>query len=275
VAIRLETGYGRNDLHRTFDLTDRIAVVTGGGSGLGRVFCEALAEFGAEVVCADLREDWAMETVTRVRQNGGRALPMRVDVADYSLVKSMFDQVQNRYGRLDVLVNNAGIVSVPASIHEVDVANWRHVLDVNLDGSFYCMKEALRLMLPHGKGSIINISSVAGTRGNDVFPAVAYVSSKAAVIGLTKQGAAEYGDRGIRVNAIAPGWFLDTNLSSDAGLPRLEEDSDIGRLLASRTTMKRTGKSVELGGLVVYLASDASSYVTGQVIGSDGGWTAI
>jgi NAD(P)-dependent dehydrogenase (short-subunit alcohol dehydrogenase family) len=262
-------------LQQAFDLTDRLGLVTGGGSGLGRVFCESLAEFGADVICADLRLDRAKEAVELIRQFGHRAVPIQVDVTDYEQVRAMFDEVQRQFGRLDVLVNNAGIVSLPAGIHEFDVAVWKRVMGVNLDGSFYCMKEALRLMLPQKKGSIINISSVAGICGNDIFPAVAYVASKAAVIGLTKQGATEYGDSGIRVNAIAPGWHLDTNLAPDAGLPRLEEDSDIGRLLASKTAMKRTGKAAEVGGLVVYLASDASSYVTGQVIASDGGWTAI
>jgi NAD(P)-dependent dehydrogenase (short-subunit alcohol dehydrogenase family) len=262
-------------LQQAFDLTGKVALVTGGGSGLGRVSCESLAEFGADVVCADLRNDRAEETVGLIQHYGHRAVPMQVDVTDYEQVRVLFAEVGRQFGGLDVLVNNAGIVSLPAGIHEFDVAVWKRVMSVNLDGSFYCMKEALRLMLPQKKGSIINVSSVAGMYGNDVFPAVAYVTSKAAVIGLTKQGATEYGESGIRVNAIAPGWHLDTNLAPDSGLPRLEEDSDIGRLLASKTTMKRTGKAAEVGGLVVYLASDASSYVTGQVIASDGGWTAI
>jgi NAD(P)-dependent dehydrogenase (short-subunit alcohol dehydrogenase family) len=183
-------------LQQAFDLTGKVALVTGGGSGLGRVSCESLAEFGADVVCADLRNDRAEETVGLIQHYGHRAVPMQVDVTDYEQVRVLFAEVGRQFGGLDVLVNNAGIVSLPAGIHEFDVAVWKRVMSVNLDGSFYCMKEALRLMLPQKKGSIINVSSVAGMYGNDVFPAVAYVTSKAAVIGLTKQGATEYGESG-------------------------------------------------------------------------------
>ena len=169
----METGCLSDNLHRALDLTDRVAVVTGGRSGLGRVFCEALTEFGADVVCADLREEWAKETTESVRQLGDRCMPIQVDVADYAQASAMFDQVQSRCGRLDILVNNAGIISPPAPIHEFDAVVWRQVLNVNLDGSIYCMKEALKLLLLQKKGSIINVSSVDGICGNDVFPAVA------------------------------------------------------------------------------------------------------
>jgi NAD(P)-dependent dehydrogenase (short-subunit alcohol dehydrogenase family) len=201
-----------------------------------------------------------------------------VDVSEYDQVQAMFRRIEDRLGRLDVLVNNAGITSGRFTVDQIDIMDWHKVIDVNVRGTFYCMKEALRLMMKQKKGSIINIASIVGQYGvdPDIGPMAPYVTSKAAVIGLTKQGAAEYGRYGIRVNSIAPGWHFRTRLAADAGITRTEEElKTLEQLIASKTPMKRTAELKELRGLVIYLASDASSFVTGQVIASDGGWTCL
>jgi NAD(P)-dependent dehydrogenase (short-subunit alcohol dehydrogenase family) len=261
-----------------FDLTGRVAVVTGGGSGLGHEFCDVLSEFGAEVVCSDLRKERAEETCRAIQRHGRRAVAVQTDVSDYAQVQAMFKQTEDTFGRLDILVNNAGVINRRCSIDQMDVQDWHKVLDVNVHGVFYCMKEGLRIMIRQKRGSIINITSITGLCGVD--PEVGlmspYVTSKSAVIGLTRQGAAEYGPLGIRVNAMAPGWHLGTRLAADAGVKRTEQEVDSFRqVLASRTPLRRTGDPSELRGLLVYLASDASSFVTGQVMASDGGWTCL
>lgn len=266
------------EIHPLFDLSGKIAVVTGGGSGLGREFCDVLAEFGADIICSDIYEDRAEETCEVVKRYGHRTLPIEVDVSKYDQVQAMFKQIVDRFGRLDILVNNAGITNRRCAIDQMDVQDWHKVLDVNLHGVFYCMKEGLRIMMRQKKGSIINIASITGLCGidPDVGLMSPYVTSKSAVIGLTKQGAAEYGLHGIRVNAIAPGWHLGTRLSADAGVKRTEEElNSFKQLLSAKTPMRRTGEPKELRGLLLYLASDASSFVTGQVIASDGGWTCV
>jgi NAD(P)-dependent dehydrogenase (short-subunit alcohol dehydrogenase family) len=261
-----------------FDLNDKVAMVTGGGSGLGRAFCDILADFGADIICPDLRKERAEETCEIIKKYGHRTLAIEVDVSKYDQVQAMFKQLQGTFDRLDILVNNAGITVPRCAIDQIEVDDWHKVIDVNLNGTFYCMKEGLRLMMKQKKGSIINIASIAGLCGIDPYVGLMapYVTSKSAVIGLTKQGAAEYAQYGIRVNSIAPGWYLGTRLSVDAGIKRTEEElKAFEQLLASRTPMKRTGEPEELKGLLIYLASDASSFVTGQIIACDGGWTCL
>lgn len=261
-----------------FDLSEKVALVTGGGSGLGRVFCEAMAEFGADIICPDLYKDRAEETCEIIQKYGHKAIPIEIDVSNYDQVQRMFKQIEDTFGRLDVLVNNAGITSRPYAIDQIELKDWHKVLNVNVNGTFYCMKEGLRIMMKKNKGSIINIASISGICGIDpeIGLMAPYVTSKAAIIGLTKQGAAEYGRYGIRVNAIAPGWHCGTRLAIDAGIKRTEGELKIReQLLASKTPMRRKGAPEELKGLLIYLASDASSFLTGQIIASDGGWTCL
>jgi NAD(P)-dependent dehydrogenase (short-subunit alcohol dehydrogenase family) len=264
--------------YRLFDLSGRVAMVTGGGSGLGCEFCDVLAEFGADVICADIYGDRAADTCKMLKKYGNKALAIKVDVSKYDQVQVMFKQVEAAFGKLDILVNNAGVINRRCAIDQIDIGNWHQVLDVNVHGVFYCMKEGLRIMMRQKRGSVINVSSITGLCGvdPDVGQMAPYVTSKSAVIGLTRQGAAEYGVHGIRVNAIAPGWYLGTRLGASAGVERTEEELNSFRLLlSSKTPMKRTGRPEELRGLLLYLASDASSFVTGQTITSDGGWTCI
>ncbi|PKN30189.1 MAG: NAD(P)-dependent oxidoreductase [Deltaproteobacteria bacterium HGW-Deltaproteobacteria-21] len=264
--------------HSLFDLSGKLAIVTGGGSGLGREFCDVLAEFGADIVCSDLNRERAEETCAIVRSYGINARAVEMDVSKYDQVQAMFELVERTFGRLDVLINNAGIINKRSPIHQLDPIEWHRVVNVNLHGTFYCMKEGLSLMMKQGKGSIINNASVTGLCGTEpeVGMIAPYATSKSAVIGLTRQAAAEYGRYGIRVNSIAPGWHLGTNLGSSSGTKRSEEELKAWRqLLDSKTPMRRTGDPRELRGLVLYLASDASSFVTGQVIASDGGWACV
>ncbi len=261
-----------------FDLSGRTALVTGAASGLGRVFAEALAAYGAAVVCGDVDTAGNEETATRIRSAAKQARAVAMDVADADNVAAVIADIEATEGALDVLVNNAGIATGKALIHEMSIDHWDRLMAVNLRGVFLCMRAALPLMLARGRGSIINISSIAGLVGVDpTIPAVAanYSAAKGGVIGLTREAAAEYGPNNIRVNAIAPGWHLGTNLGRDeigdatpemmdALLNRLRHDTPLGR----------TGDPKELAGLAVYLASDASSFLTGQVIAHDGGWTA-
>lgn len=266
------------EVHPLFDLGGRVALVTGGGSGLGYEFCDILAEFGADVICADLYVERARETCGVIKKYGHEAFAIEVDVSQNNQVQSMFKQIIDRFDRLDILVNNAGIAPHYAVIDQIDIEDWHRVLNVNLHGVFYCMRESLRIMMNQKRGSIINISSICGfcAVDPDILAQAPYVASKAAVIGITRQAAVEYAQHGIRVNCIAPGWHHGTRLPESAGIkPTEEEIKSFGQMIASKTPMRRTGDPRELKGLLLYLASDSSSFVTGQTIVHDGGWTCL
>ena len=260
-----------------FDLSDRVALVTGAGSGLGRIFARTLAEAGATVVAVDIRLEDAVETAEQGESVKGRIEALAVDVADPASVERLAATVRESHGRLHVLVNNAGISTPSGRVHEISVETWDGVISVNLRGTFLCSRALLPLMLETGHGSIVNIASVIGMVGLDaeVIAQAGYVASKAGVIGLTLQMAVEYAAEGVRVNAIAPGWHLGTNLGRRAGnYPTPQARLLRQEQLVQRTPMRRTGEPHELRALLLYLATDASSFVTGQVIAQDGGWTA-
>jgi NAD(P)-dependent dehydrogenase (short-subunit alcohol dehydrogenase family) len=262
-------------IHPFFDLTGRVAVVTGGGSGLGREFCDVLAEFAADVVCVDIYPDRAEETCEIIKKYGHRALPMKVDVSKYDQVQAMFKQVMADFGRLDILVNNAGVAPPPLLIDQTALKDWYRVIDTDLNGVFYCLKEGLAIMKKQKRGSVINISSVAGLFAEepDTMPQSPYVAAKHAVIGLTKQAAAEYGQFGIRVNCIAPGLHVGTRLPESQGnvLRKGKEAEAHLQMIASKIALRRVGAPKEMKGLLLYLASDSSSYMTGATIVHDGG----
>jgi len=190
----------------------------------------------------------------------------------------MVDESVSNLGQLNIAVNNAGIITKPARFHEMPPEDWNKVISVNLTGVFLCMQKEIELMLKQGNGgSIINLSSVLGLVGLDphLMPRVNYIASKHGVAGLTKQGAVEYAEYGIRVNAIAPSWFSGTSLSRDRNKVQTREEQDLReKSIIALTPMKRRGRTDELQGLLLFLASDASTYTTGQVFVSDGGWTA-
>jgi len=254
-----------------FDVSGKVSLITGAGSGLGRVICKAMAENGSDVICMDINEAWARETAGILTENGVRSLAIKADVSDQESVRTVFRKVDQEFGRLDILFNNAGITTMPARVHEMPLEYWNKAISVNLTGVFFCMQEGLKLMLRQKKGTIINIASTAGMFG--ALPSKSnYSAAKAGVISLTKSAAVDYGSDGIRVNAIAPGFFGGTRLGESAGMTK-EEREKLNVMLAKETPLRRLAEPDELKGLAIYLASDASSFVTGAIFVVDGGYT--
>ena len=251
-----------------FDLSGKVALVTAGGHGLGRAYCEAMAEFGADVACTDISLDRAQETVDLIKRFGHRTLAMEVDVSNLGQVEIMVKQTVDEFGTIDILFCNAGIGNPPGKLHEVPIEDWNKVLAVNLTGTFFCMRSVLPIMVQQKRGSIISTTSTAGLVAG-AMPTAPYGATKAAIIGLTKHAAVAYAKDGIRINAIAPGGHETWPL----GFPR-EEIEKINKKMSEFIPMGRMGHPSEIKGLAVYLASDASSYVTGQTFVEDGGYTA-
>ncbi len=245
-----------------FRLDGKVVIVTGASSGLGVAFAQAAAEAGASVVLAARRVDKLADTARLVEAAGARALRVPTDIADPAQVQAMIDATMTEFGRVDVLINNAGVgTAVPATRETPE--QFRSVIDINLNGSYWAAQSAARVMKPGS--SIINISSVLGltTAG---LPQAAYAASKAGIIGLTRDLAQQWGSRkGIRVNAIAPGFFAT----------EMTDQYDPGYLdaQAPRQLLGRMGDPDELAATAVWLASPAGGYVTGQTIAVDGGVT--
>jgi len=251
-----------------FGLSGRVAVVTGASSGLGVGFARALAQAGAHLVLAARRADRLEALASELGEAGVEVLPVACDVTDVSQVEALKDACLERFGKVDVLVNNAGTTEVGPAENESEEA-FLHVLNVNLNGTFYCAQRFGRVMLEAGQGSIINVASIFGMVGSGAIPQAGYVASKGAVVNMTRELAAQWARRGVRVNAIAPGFFL-----SEMTEEMFSDDRSMS-WLRKKTPAGRPGKVEELYGAVIYLASDASTYVTGQTIAVDGGWTAI
>jgi NAD(P)-dependent dehydrogenase (short-subunit alcohol dehydrogenase family) len=263
----------------SFDLRGKVSVITGAGSGLGRTFAKTMAHYGAIAVCADRDLVRAEETAELIAGSGGRAAVIEADVSVAADVEAMARRIMGDHGRLDVLFNNAGVITLPKRTHEVSVEEWNQVIAINLTGVFLCTRAAIPLMLAGSGGSIVNISSAVGLVGlYPGFPAAAvnYAAAKAGIIGLTRQVAAEYAKDGIRANVIAPGFHAGTRLGDVRRATATPEDiKAFEKLVQSITPMARMGRLEELEGLAIYLASDASSFVTGQVFAHDGGLTAV
>lgn len=246
-------------------LKGKVAVVTGASSGLGVAFAESLAEAGANVELAARRLDRLKEVARNLEVHGVKARPFQCDVSKEEEVKAMVDDVVDNFGRLDIIVNNAGVASMsPAT--EMSLDDWNRVVSVNLTGVFLCARTAARQMIKQGGGKIINIASIYGAVG-DVFPASPYYATKGAVINLTRDLAVEWAPFKVNVNAIAPGFFPSEMTEAIFREPRYLE------YITKLTPLGRTGHPEDLKGALVYLASHASDYVTGQTIFVDGGWT--
>jgi len=259
-----------------FNVKTNVAIVTGAAAGLGRVFAETLAAAGANVVCADVDVDLLGKTVSDIQSSGHEALALKADVSRPEDAENMVRVAISEYGKLDIAINNAGIITSPCRFHEINYADWNRLLAVDLTGVFLCMQKELEVMMNGAGGAIVNIASVAGIRGvsPEHKPRANYVAAKHGVVGLTKQAALEYANHNIRVNAIAPGWFGGTNLSRERTRGKAEADPSLENKRNSFVPLGRKGTLDELKGLLLYLASDASSYVTGQVFVVDGGVTA-
>ena len=261
-----------------FDLGGKVALVTGAGSGLGRAFARGLAGAGARVVCVDRNRDWAEETAALTRPGGNDAVAIEADVADAPSVAAMAARARDLCGRIDVLINNAGIATVPHRVHEMPVEDWDRLIAINLRGVFLCTRAVLPIMLAGDGGSIINIASIIGLIGYyPGVPAVGanYAAAKSGVVGFTRQVAIEYAKDRIRANAIAPGWHGGTRLGDARRATAAPEViAHFETSIRTQTPMGRRGTPDELEGLAIFLASDASGYITGQVFVQDGGWTA-
>jgi NAD(P)-dependent dehydrogenase (short-subunit alcohol dehydrogenase family) len=250
-------------------LEGKVVLVTGGGSGIGRASAVALADAGAKVVISGRREKEGLETIGLIKKNGGEAKFVQADISKEADVQRLVKQTVDSYGRLDAAFNNAGIEGeIGKPTHEQSLENYRAVMDTNVLGVLLAMKYEIAEMLKNGGGTIVNNASVGGLIG---FPtASVYVASKHAVLGLTKTAALEYGKQGIRVNAVSPGPIETPMLERFAGGATSEAKTQ----MTNAQPIGRLGRPEEIAEAVVWLASDKSSFVTGQSLTADGGWTA-
>lgn len=249
-----------------FDLTGKVAVVTGGSRGIGFAISACLAGAGAKIVIANRKLPPAEEAVRRIQSDGGAAFAISTDVTQPESVKALIGQVIERFGAIDILVNNAGRAVAVKSIVDHTLDEWDRVMNTNVRSCFLCCRAAGPQMLKQGKGKVINIASTAGVCGMP--HQISYIVSKAGVLGFTRALATEWAPYKINVNAIAPS-YTETDLTR--GL--LQDENSVKEILA-RTPIGRIAKPEDIIGAALYLASPASDYVTGHTLFVDGGWTA-
>lgn len=247
-------------------LKDKVAVVSGAGSGIGRAIAIAYATEGAKVAVADINEENAKETVKMIQNQGGEAFAIKADSSKASDNKMLVEEIVAKYGRLDVACNNAGMGGPAKPTGAYDPEEWDRVIALNLNGVFYACKYELEQMEKNGGGSIVNIASIHGQVAAPNSPA--YTASKHAVVGLSKNIAVEYAQKGIRCNAVGPGYIETPLLSANM-------DEAALKAIAGKSPINRLGTAKEVADLVVFLSSDKSSFTTGSYIISDGGYTAI
>jgi NAD(P)-dependent dehydrogenase (short-subunit alcohol dehydrogenase family) len=249
-----------------FNLSGRVAIITGGSVGLGRQMAEGLAEAGANVVLCARKKERCEQAAAELKQLGVKTLALGCDVKKPNDVQAVVDATVAQFGRIDIMINNAG-TSWGAPVEEMRLEQWNKVIETNLTGTFLFSQAVGKVMVPQRRGKIINIASVAGLRGAPPeFQAIGYHASKGGVIAFTKDLACKWGIHNIQVNAIAPGWF-PTNMSQV--IIERNKDAFLGKI-----PLRRFGNENDLKGAAVYLSSDASDYVTGHVLVVDGGQTA-
>ncbi len=246
-----------------FELNDKVAVVTGGSRGIGKGIALVLARAGADIAIADVLD--AGDAVKEIEALGRKAISVKTDVSNKKSVDSMIKEVVSNFGKIDIMVNNAGILRL-AQIENMEEKEWEKVIDVNLKGCFLCSQAAGKEMIKQKSGSIINIASVAGIAAYQ--QGAAYSASKAGIILLTKALAGEWGKHGIRVNAICPG-AIQTDMTKG-----MLEDEKMKQGIIMQVPLGRIGVPEDIGEAALFLASDAAGYVTGHALVADGGWTA-
>ncbi len=251
-----------------FNLEGKTAIVTGGGRGLGHQMSIALAEMGANIVACSRRVENCEALVQEIQEMGGQALALKCDITKPEDVQAVVDATLERFGAIDILVNNSG-ASWGAPALEMPLEAWHKVLEVNVTGTFLMTQAVARHMVERGEGSIVNLASVAAFKGSDprVMDAIGYQASKGAIVSFTRDMAAKLGPQGVRVNAIAPGFF-PTKMSQ--GVLEMA-----GKQVLEHSPLKKLGGEEDLKGAIVYLASKASDFVTGHVLMVDGGSTAV
>ncbi len=252
-------------------LANQVAVVTGGGQGLGRAICHRLANEGCKVVVADLNEETAKETSQSILNQ--KSIAMKVDVTDENQVEQLFSTSVNTFGKVDILVANAGVL-IAGEISEFPAEKWRLVMNVNLFGYFLCAKHAARVMIPQKRGVIIQINSKSGKKGS--YKNSAYAASKFGGIGLTQSIALDLAEHGIRVNSICPGNLLDSPLWVDSLYKQYSQrlgisEQEVRQRYIDQVPMKRGCTYDDVCNVLVFLASNQSSYMTGQAINVTGG----
>jgi 3-oxoacyl-[acyl-carrier protein] reductase len=239
---------------------DKVTIITGAGSGIGRGTAMLFAGEGAKVVVADVNSKGGEETVNEIRQNGGEAFFALLDISNREQIKNVVKETLDKYGKIDVLINNAGIIQ-DALVVKMTEEQWDRVISIDLKGPFNCIQAVVGSMIEKGGGEIINVSSIVGLYGN--VGQTNYAAAKAGLIGMTKTLAKELGKKGIRVNAIAPG-FIITPMTS--GIPE-----KILEMMKEKTPLKRLGKPEDVANTLLFLASDEASFINGAVISVDGG----
>ncbi|MDR0887296.1 MAG: SDR family oxidoreductase [Candidatus Nomurabacteria bacterium] len=251
-----------------FDLSGKVAIVTGAGSGLGRRFAQVLAAAGANLALVDRNDDGLVTTEALVEGDGIEVFSAKCDVSDRESVKKTVAEIKKQFGRIDILVNNAGVATVGAS-HEHDDDEWDKVINVNLNGVFFMSRAVGKIMVKQKYGKIVNMGSIHSNVAMSGLPITAYCTSKGGVLMMTKALAAEWARYGITVNAIGPSYFKSAMTKGVLG------SKEFQRTLENMCPMGRVGEEGELDGALLYFASDASSFTTGQLLSVDGGWTAL
>lgn len=249
----------------------KVAIVTGGASGIGKASCQKLATEGAKVAVTDIDEEKGQEVVNEIEKSGGIAAYWNLDTTNEDLIKEVFEEIEEEFGPVDILVNNAGIAGVDKPTHEVTKEEWLQVIDININGVYYCTKHAVISMKRSGGGSIINLSSIYGIVGAPDLPP--YHASKGAVRVMSKTDALLYAEDNIRVNSVHPG-FIWTPLVEELGKESPEGVDAFREELDSRHPIGHVGEPDDIANGILYLASDESKFVTGSELVIDGGYTA-